>query len=80
MYVVVTVRPEVPPVAVIVFTPMLVFATVVTGVTVQVPYVPELFPVVHVDDAGAHMGVAIVTVSLGPNPETAIEGDIDSVG
>ena len=78
MYVVVATRPEVDPVAVIVFAPPVVSATIsVPGPkSVQDPVVP----VVQVNDVVVNAVVVPVTVSALPNPVTESVEDTPSSG
>lgn len=80
MNVAVAVRPEVAPVAVIVFAPPVVSAITVAPPVAQVPYVPTLLPVLHAKEAVVNMDVVTVTDSPEPKPVTVIVGVMDSSG
>jgi len=77
---VVATRPDVPPVAVIVFDPPVVSATAVAALSAQEPKVPTVDPVTQLKDVVVHIVVATVTDSAEPKPVIAIDGVIDSSG
>lgn len=80
MKVVVADRPDVCPVAVMVFEPPVVSATAVAPPVVQEPKVPTEAPVVHENEAVVHIEVVTVTGSPEAKPERAIDGVIVSSG